>query len=196
MCCGTWPRLVLCLVMDFSYGFRAQVLGGLGPFFLLVLIPCFYVFVPFFFKRKTGPKKNGGGGTGCFPVLVWFSPGNRPPFRPLSEYGGPEGLLGSGFEFLRWRFCCGRGVCKWGVLRWMWFSFFRLGDWPAFWRGLGPSILICGDRMGGAGRRVSGDWMGASPLRGIGPVAVSLKKASFEPAPNGLVRRTLSRRME
>jgi len=141
--------------MDFSYGFRAQVLGGLGPFFLLVLIPCFYVFVPFFFKRKTGPKKNGGGGTGCFPVLVWFSPGNRPPFRPLSEYGGPEGLLGSGFEFLRWRFCCGRGVCKWGVLRWMWFSFFRLGDWPAFWRGLGPSILICGDRMGGAGRRGS-----------------------------------------
>ena len=112
--------------------FGLKFLGDLGPFFFWFLFLAFTFLSHFSSKEKRDPKRTAGGGTGRFPVLVWFSPGNRPPFRPLSEYGGPEGLLGSGFEFLRWRFCCGRGVCKWGVLRWMWFSFFRLGDWPAF----------------------------------------------------------------
>ena len=56
-------------------------------------------FVPFFFKRKTGPKKNCGGGTARRPALVWFSPGNRPPFRPPPEWGGPEVGLSFGLSF-------------------------------------------------------------------------------------------------
>ncbi len=176
-------------------GIKSAVWGDLVFFVRLVLI-LFFQSCPIFLQKKNGTQKEprGRDWLAYRPALVFA----REPSAIPSSCGvwGPEGLLGFGLAFLRWWFCCGGRVCRWDVLRWMWFSFYRLGDWPAFWAGFYPSILICGDRMGGAGRRVSGNWMGASPLRGIGPVAVSLKKASFEPAPNGLVRRTLSRRME
>ena len=81
--------------MDFSYGFRAQVLGGLGPFFLLVLIPCFYVSVLFFFKRKTGPKKEPRGRDWLLyrPGLVFArEPSAIPSSNGVWEAGGSLGL--------------------------------------------------------------------------------------------------------
>ena len=46
-----------------------------------------------------GPKKNRGGGTGWLTVLLWFLPGNRPPFRLLAEYGGRRVSWALGWRF-------------------------------------------------------------------------------------------------
>ena len=69
------------------------------------------------------------------------------------------------------------GIGRRDVLRWMWVEIDSFGVLYRLGRlGGRPSILICGDRIGGRWSLfcwVCGDWMGASPF-GIGPHSVLL----------------------
>ena len=115
----------------------------MGGFLLVLLHSSSLRFVPFFFKRKTGPKKNCGGGTAWRPALVWFSPGNRPPFRPPPEWGGPEVGVSFGLSFFDGGFAAVEGPAGGRAFDGCGSAFFAWGTGRPFWWGCCPSILAC-----------------------------------------------------
>ena len=139
MCCGTWPKLIFCLVMGFSYGFRAQVLGGTWALFSSGSYSLLLRFRPVFLQKKNRTKKRTAG-AGLVALPSWFGlrPGTVRHSVLQRSMGGRRVSWARGLNFFDGDFAAAE-VSVSGV------SFDGCGSWL--------------DSLGGTGRPFGGVWV-------------------------------------